>query len=126
MATNSGRGNPIGARDGPQVETAPAPPLPADLKSQISEEVGSTGEKHAGGKDTATSNNLAGKSQAEIEEVQNMANFIPLIQIVGQRKEEGREKMGKEEERATNPSLTDLISPHHRTQSAGQPAANQP
>ncbi len=51
MATNSARGNPIGAADGPKIEMSP-PPVPSDVKSQVqsTQTTGSTGT-HASGQD---------------------------------------------------------------------------
>ncbi|KXX73975.1 hypothetical protein MMYC01_208754 [Madurella mycetomatis] len=58
MATNSSRGNPIAAHDGPNVATrTPPPPVPSELKSQIfQQETASAGKSaglHVSGQDAA-------------------------------------------------------------------------
>jgi hypothetical protein len=53
MATNSSRGNPIAARDGPPKETpGPVPHIPAELKAEIHQESEDTAAGlHASGQD---------------------------------------------------------------------------
>lgn len=49
MATNSSRGNPIAADDGPSVATAePPPPVAPDLKSQIYREEAASSDRSTG------------------------------------------------------------------------------
>lgn len=59
MATNSSRGNPIAARDGPPVETTQSVPrVPAALKAEIARGSGSgsggSSSVHAGGQDAGS------------------------------------------------------------------------
>lgn len=55
MATNSSRGNPIGARDGPNFDVPP-PPVSQDVKSQVQQLSSSTNlnkaSEHAPGQET--------------------------------------------------------------------------
>ncbi|KAL1839646.1 hypothetical protein VTK73DRAFT_3988 [Phialemonium thermophilum] len=59
MATNSGRGNPIAAEEGPQKETTPPPPVSTDLKTHVArsaepqQQAGEGGE-HVAGHDAGT------------------------------------------------------------------------
>lgn len=58
MATNSSRGNPIAARDGPQVETSTSP-ISANAKSQIRDTSSST--------DPITSEHAAGQEKESLQ-----------------------------------------------------------
>jgi len=59
MATNSSRGNPIGARDGPNFDVSP-PPVSEDVKSQVQQSSSSTNlnkaAEHAPGQEETPDN----------------------------------------------------------------------
>ncbi|KAJ9157962.1 hypothetical protein NKR23_g596 [Pleurostoma richardsiae] len=119
MATNSGRGNPIAAADGPQLQENPAPPISGETKAAVQKATtsASTGT-HASGQDAgAAPAPTKVKTEKELEKerkkLEKKAKFeqkkaaqAAAAPAAGKPKEK-KEKPGKTEEEALPPYVED-------------------